>query len=60
MDVQDLVVAVFVSMHGKLENNLGKVCQPEPTDQSVCVLCSNRVKKELYGYTVYNTIYETV
>lgn len=52
MNEQDLVVVVFVSMHGRLENNLETSCQPGPTDQSVCVLHSNRVKKELYRYHV--------
>jgi hypothetical protein len=45
MNVQDLVVAVFDSLQRRLENNLEKFFQPGPTDQSVCVLHSNRIKK---------------
>jgi len=52
MNVQDHVVVVFVSMHGRLEKNLEKFFQPVPTEKSVCVLRSNRIKKELYGYHV--------
>jgi hypothetical protein len=54
MSVQDHVVVVFVSMQEILENNLEKFCQLGPTDQSVCVLHSNRITQFMRQCKIMN------
>jgi len=56
MNLQDHVVVVFVSMHGRLGNNLEKSCQPGPSDKSAPVLHSNRIKIDLYRYHIEHNL----